>query len=194
KAEDPRRIAVWVAMAEQFLDTESRQDIPLTAMRCVEAGLSVAETRHVWRYEVSPAVWWNVWSVAGEWDFWDSEWLGARIRDGRSNWSNRVDPLRWLFYRARVHFMHGNGVAIERCVAALLAATPDERESMSRDMAALARHYFDFCPDNLAEQAREQLHALYPEPFRYIMAPATLSCERASTDRRVRAALGMAER
>jgi hypothetical protein len=98
--EDPRRIEVWLAMADHFLDTETRHDIPLTAMRCVEAGLSVAEARDVWRYEVSPAVWPNGWSVAGEWDFWEREWLLGTIQEVRTQWTNRDRPNIFLNVRA----------------------------------------------------------------------------------------------
>jgi hypothetical protein len=47
---DPKRIEVWVAMADHFLDTETRHDIPLTAMRCIDAGMTFSEARRVWRY------------------------------------------------------------------------------------------------------------------------------------------------
>ena len=192
EAEDSRRIEVWVAMADHFLDTETRHNIPLTAMRCVEAGLSVAEVRDVWRYEVSPAVWPNGWSAAGEWEFWEREWLVGTIQEVRTTWTNRVPFLRWLLYRAQVHFTHGVGVAIERCVAALLAAEPAERDPMSKALAGLARHYFDFCPSDLAQMdsvACGWLRLLYPEPFHQIIAPATLPCEGSRADQRVRTAL-----
>ena len=72
-SEKPSRIDVWVAMADHFLDTETRHDIPFAALRCVEAGLSSVEARSVWQHEVEPAVRFNVWDVAGEWACWDKE-------------------------------------------------------------------------------------------------------------------------
>lgn len=53
--EDPQRVDVWVAMADHFLDTETRHELPRTALACLEAGLSAAEARDVWYYEVSRA-------------------------------------------------------------------------------------------------------------------------------------------
>src|SRR5215831_10625735 len=52
----PALIRAWEAMANQFAGTETRHDIPLTALRCLEAGLSVAEARDVWCFEVSPVI------------------------------------------------------------------------------------------------------------------------------------------
>jgi hypothetical protein len=54
-----------------------RQDLPLTALCCVEAGLSAAQARQVWQFEVSPAVGFNLLSVAGEWAYWDEDWSSA---------------------------------------------------------------------------------------------------------------------
>jgi hypothetical protein len=63
--EDTARIEVWLDMANHFLDTETRQAIPLTALCCLKAGLSVAAAREVWCFEVSPVVSCNLWNVAG---------------------------------------------------------------------------------------------------------------------------------
>lgn len=192
-ADDPRRIEVWVAMADHFLDTETRHDIPLTAMRCIAADLSIAESRDAWRYEVSPAVALNLWSVAGEWAGWDRDWLIARIDRRRRRWENRPGTLRWLRYRIRVHLMHGVWRSIGRCMEALLKnESRDERERMSEDLASIARHYFNFCPDDystLDEATRVRLRSLYPEPFLYLMAPAALPGAVWIADQRVRIAL-----
>src|SRR5262245_40531383 len=95
--EDPRRVAVWTAMADHFLDTETRHSVPFTALRCLEAGLTSEEACDVWRYEVTPVVGMNLWSVAGVWDGWDEAWLIEQIRRARA--SNRLGPVRWLRYR-----------------------------------------------------------------------------------------------
>lgn len=191
--EDPRRIEVWVAMADHFLDTETRQDVPLTALRCVQAGLSTKEARLVWQYEVSPAVGFNGWLVAGEWACWGRDWLVRRIARLRNRWDRRPGTCRWLRYRIRVHFMHGVWVAIERCMDALLAvSSPGGREQTARDLTFLANHYFDFCPGDFATlepNARERIRSLYPEPFRAIMASALVPGEASLADGRVRAAL-----
>src|SRR5262245_32653384 len=142
--EHPPHVEVWVAMAEHFLDTETRHDIPLTAMRCLEAGLSPDQAREVWCFEVSPAVAFNAWDVAGEWAAWDRQWLVQRIGELRKIWSNQPGPIQWCLYRARVHFLHGVWVAIERCMEAIAEVSAERREPMSKDLSFLARHYFDF--------------------------------------------------
>src|SRR5688500_807381 len=114
-AEDARRIEAWVAMAEHFLDTETRQEIPMTAPRCVQAGLSTEQARLVWQYEVSPAVAFNVWDIAGEWAGWDRDWLVDRIIRLRRRRLGRPGPLSWLRYRLRVHFLHDVWLSIGRC-------------------------------------------------------------------------------
>ena len=64
---DTNRVDVWEAMADHFLDTETRQDLARTAWRCVQAGLTVEQAARIWRDEICPAVGWNLWQVAGEW-------------------------------------------------------------------------------------------------------------------------------
>jgi hypothetical protein len=53
---DPTRRAIWIALADQFLDTETRTWIPHTALQIVEAGYPLEEARRIWRYEVSPGI------------------------------------------------------------------------------------------------------------------------------------------
>ncbi len=158
------RIEVWVDMANHFLDTETRHDIPLTALRCLDAGWTVAEARDVWRYEVSPAVAFNVWDIAGEWAAWDREWLVHRIERLRAGWDSRPGTARWLRYRIRVHFLHAVWRATERCMELLSGFAPDERRRAAQHLASLARHYFDFCPPDygaLGKRELERVSALY---------------------------------
>ena len=103
-------------MADQFLDTETDDQIPKIASLCNEAGLSITEARNIWRYEVTPAVWPNVWSITGEWAGWDAAWLAARIAEKRGLWPNRPGVLSWAVYRFRVHLLDRQWKAIERCM------------------------------------------------------------------------------
>ena len=187
-----RRVEVWVAMAHHFLDTETRHELPWTALRCVEAGLSVHEARDVWRYEVSPAVAFNLFDVAGEWAGWDREWLVERIERLRRRWDNAPGTLRWLRYRLRVHVAHGYWVAIERCLQVLLSwPDPEQRRQAAADLAWLGRHYFDFTRSDdttIDPERTARLRALYPEPFRRAMQPVTYGEGRAA-HQRVAAAL-----
>ncbi|HVE82723.1 MAG TPA: hypothetical protein VND93_07735 [Myxococcales bacterium] len=188
---DDRRVAVWEAMADHFLDTETRHDIPLTALRCVQAGLSIPEARDVWRYEVSPAVGFNVWDMAGEWGAWDRKWLVERIEKVRARRPNRAGVLAWLGYRVRVHAMHGVWLSIERCME-LLPRAPSDAEPLARDLATIARHYFDFIPEALDAPDRERLRQLYPEPVQRLMEPVLGRDEAKAAHLRVQSALGAA--
>jgi hypothetical protein len=180
-------------MADHFLDTETRHDIPRTAWCCVRAGLSTSEARRVWQYEVSLAVGFNAWNILGEWVGWDRDWLVQRIEFLRKRWNNRPGTCRWLRYKVRVHCMHGVWVSIGRCIDALLAVpSQQDRETMSKDLAFLARHYFGFCPvdfRSLEAAERERICLLYPQPFRRIMAPALVHGEALIANRRVQTAL-----
>lgn len=90
------RIAIWKSMANHFLDNDTDDEIPETARLCVACGLTVEEARDIWCYEVSPAVWLNLYSVAGEWAGWDEAWLIDRIEKLRARPSG---PIRRLFQR-----------------------------------------------------------------------------------------------
>ena len=188
---DPRRVEIWVSIAEHFLDTETRPDLPLTALACVQGGMSRAEAADAWRYEVSPAVGLNLWSVAGEWGMWDREWLVNRIQRLRPY--NRPGTFRWLRYRIRVHFAHGDCVAVGRCIDALLAIpSPDDRERFAHDLRFLARLYFDMGSRDIAtwdDVTRDRIRALYPAPFQRLLAPSLLRGEARAADERVRSAL-----
>jgi hypothetical protein len=187
---DPLTIAVWISMADHFLDTETRHDLPLTALCCVQAGLSPAQARDVWQHEVTPAVGFNLFSVAGEWAYWDRDWLLERIQRVRSSWWHRPG---WQRRRWPMPLMGGHWLAIERSIEFLQAVpAAAERELVARDLARLARHLFDFCPKDLAtlaEDERARLRLLYPAPFSYLMESALGRTERADAEQRVQRAV-----
>jgi hypothetical protein len=165
---DDARRKVWIAFAEHFLDTETRQELPLSALAAVEAGFSVEEAREIWQYEVTPAVGFNGWCVAGEWAAWGDDWLLERTGRIASRRRSRPSLASYLLYRLTVHFGHGIWVAIERLMRALLAVEAGERRALAEDLAALAQHYFDFLPRDLGLQEpgrRERLRNLFDEVF-----------------------------
>jgi hypothetical protein len=185
---DPRLVAVWEAMAEHFLDTETRQNLPMTALRCVEAGLSVEQAREVWKCDVLPAVGFNVFSVAGEWAGWDRAWLVSRIERIRRGprWMRQV---RLAF---SIDLMRGVRVAIERCIELLEVTTTTQREQLARDLTFLSHHAFDFVPKSLGAvepAARERIRALYPNPFERLIGPALARGEAPAVKARLSAAL-----
>ena len=169
--QDDRRRPVWVAFADQFLDTETRPYLPLAALSALEAGLSIEEARVIWVEQVAPAVGGNLHGVTGEWAGWDEAWLVARIarRAGRSSWWRR--PLG-----RRSAGVHGaSWRVVEGCMAAALAVPPPARWPLLRDLHALAGHYFDFVPADLGLEApgrREALRALFDSVFLPVFRPA----------------------
>ena len=165
---DDARRKVWIAFAEHFLDTETRQELPWSALAAVEAGFTVEEARDIWRYEVTPSVGFNGWCVAGEWAAWGDDWLLERTGRIASRRRFRPNVATWLRYRLTVHFGHGVWVAIERLMRALLAVEPGERRALAGELAALAQHYFDFLPRDLGLEEpgrRARLRKLFDEVF-----------------------------
>jgi len=182
-------------MAEHFLDTETRHEIPMTALACVEAGLDVDEAERIWQHEVAPVVAFNLFDVAGEWVGWDERWLVERIERQRASRSSR--PCRWLRYWSSGGMNHGVWISIARCMERLLAHREvGKRRELALDLGILARHYFDFCARPLAElepAQRGRLVELYAGPMLEVLGPALVSGEAPQAERRVRDALGWGE-
>ena len=176
---DSHRLAVWELFADQFLDTEVRTWIPSVAAACVAAGYSVAEARYIWRFEVTPAVYFNLWDLAGEWAGWDLDWLVKRIQKLRGRWPNRPGWATELVYRMRVHYCDCAWIAIEKCILLLKGSEPEQRELLTTDLTSLAECFFDFqLPDyNPSDSTRQRLRRLYRETFLPIFEPLAVTCE-----------------
>ena len=188
---DERRIAVWEAFAEQFLDTERRHEIPSAAMRCILGGFSVNEAHRIWAGEVVPVVGYNCLTVAGEWMYWPTDWLVERcsLRVGaKPGWVESMVLSIPSILLGKVWR------AIEDCMEHLAALDPARRETRTADLTILARHYFDFVATPIGPAAHGRLAALYEAVFLPIFAPLavtepiTRESPRAC-DARVRAAL-----
>jgi hypothetical protein len=174
---------VWIAFADQFLDSETRDDLPLAALAAVEAGLTVEEARDVWRHEVVPVVGGNLSIVGGAWGCWDEEWLVAQIRAVR----RQTGVLGWLE-------RHGSDPnkrswrVIARCMQALLSVERDRRTTLARDLSAIACIYFDIRQHRLAPARREELRRLFREVFTPIFAEVVYATAGESKAARVKAA------
>jgi len=177
------RVRVWSAFSDQFLDTETRTDIPYAALRAVEAGLSVDEAAQVWRHEVMPVVGGNLLSVAGEWVGWSDAWLVEHIGPlyGARRGVGAVGDaaLGWLV---------GNRAAwdaIAGCMRHLLTLPAEARAPRARTLAALAAHAFDFLARPLSELPAEEkagLPLLSATVFLPLFRPLVLRSERESPD------------
>lgn len=75
------RRPVWEALAALWLDTDLT-DWQLDHIAGVLAAspYSLPEMRAIHDYEVAPALWVNLVTVAGEWAGFDGDWLAARCR------------------------------------------------------------------------------------------------------------------
>lgn len=183
-----RRDHVWLTMANQFLDSEERPEIPKVALTLLEAGLTVDEARRVWMYEVSPALALNLWSVAGEWGAWDPEFVRARVRAVRGD-PSRHHGLRWLGYWVAMFPFHGIWRTIEDCMGVLEQTPTCERAGRAHDLGVLAAHFFDFLPRPIPEEERERLRSTYELWFHRAMGRAIFSGEAHAGQARVRAAV-----
>lgn len=89
------RTPVWEALAELWLDVDLADwQIDHIARVLVSSPYSLDEVRTIHEYEVAPALWRNLASVAGVWTGFDREWLLARC--GRN--ARRRDS-RWYRFR-----------------------------------------------------------------------------------------------
>lgn len=163
----PNRPEIWSALAEHFLDTETSQDIPTSALLLCQARLSIEEAGRVWRYEVTPAVWFNLWDIAGEWAGWDAGWLSDRVKSKRGRWPNTPGPLAYLVYRLRVHCADQVWREIERCMQAYLAVPVEARTALHTDLHWLAAHFFDMATgaEKRPPGDRDRIGKVYTEVF-----------------------------
>ena len=182
---DRPRVSVWNAMADQFLDTEARPDIPQVALRCLDAGYDVEQARDIWRHEVTPAVAFNLYDPVGEWAGWNEEWLVKRILDRRGHWDSRPGAAGVLFYWLRAWMIDGVWRAIAACMRFLAAAPPERRQQLVDDLQLLADHRLDNVPRAIPEERLAELAALERDVFEPVFRPALLPTERWSRDRRV---------
>ncbi|MES2676210.1 MAG: hypothetical protein V4660_18375 [Pseudomonadota bacterium] len=74
-----KRVVVWVALSELFLDTDVTLSYDYIARTCAESTYTLAELKEILESEVAPACTTNLLSVAGEWASFDEEWLTSSI-------------------------------------------------------------------------------------------------------------------
>ncbi|WP_369992174.1 DUF7079 family protein [Pseudomonas xanthosomatis] len=73
---DQRRLKVWQALSEFFLDTEiDNGTFDYVAKAIIESDYSPEEVQTILWGEVFPALESNLRSVAGEWAGWTDDWL-----------------------------------------------------------------------------------------------------------------------
>ncbi|UZE94778.1 DUF7079 family protein [Alkalimarinus alittae] len=74
-----QRLPLWKALSDLWLDTELEgYDYAYIARTINESPFTLEEAFTIHKYEVAPAVFINLMSVAGEWAMFDEEWLKKR--------------------------------------------------------------------------------------------------------------------
>jgi hypothetical protein len=92
-----RRLPLWRALANFYLDTEGVTFVAEVVDAATEGKFSSSEVENILRWEVRPALYPNLLSVAGEWAGWDDDWLRDHMATSleRRIWL-RAWPVRWF--------------------------------------------------------------------------------------------------
>lgn len=100
EAEIARRLPVWTALSDLFLDTElDAPDFDRIAAMLSASGYAYAELRRIFEGEVAPVLGLNLYAVAGEWAGWDQAFVRDRVL---AAWPPSMGWVRrWLTSGAR---------------------------------------------------------------------------------------------
>lgn len=146
-------------MSEHFLDTETRHQLPATALICVEAGLLNEEIEQTWRYDVAPVLGPNLKSPAGEWRGWAADEITQRIHArSRSPLQGVRRALNWP-----PDPLPGYREVLTRTAALLRRRAPGEaREELVHQLATWARAKIDPAEAASADPPQELGQVLEP--------------------------------
>lgn len=101
-AEIERRLPVWHALSELYLDTELQpSDYQDIARRLRRSGYSLEAIRQILEAEVAPAFVFNLLDVAGEW----APWTEDEVRRIVTRSAGAFPPMRWLRRRLFRHHL-----------------------------------------------------------------------------------------
>lgn len=86
------RIPVWVALSDLYLDTDVTLAHDYIARTLAASPFSLEALHEMLMYDVHPALYVNLMSVAGEWAGFDQAWLLERIEAVRRQprWRRRI--------------------------------------------------------------------------------------------------------
>lgn len=89
---DDARIPVWNALSDLYLDTDVTLSHDHIVRTLAASPYSLDELHQMLMYDVHPALYLNLMSVAGEWAGFDQAWLLERIATIRrqSRWRRRI--------------------------------------------------------------------------------------------------------
>jgi hypothetical protein len=88
-----RKLPVWHALSEFYLDTELQaRDYEEIAHRLSASGFTPTQLRAILEQEVAPAFAFNLLDVAGEWLSWRED----EVREIMVRSDGSLPPMRWL--------------------------------------------------------------------------------------------------
>ena len=132
ETEIERRKPVWTALSDLWLDTElDESDLSYIAREMHDSGYSIEELRHIYLFEVAPAVYWNLLGFAGVWGCFDIVWLhdtilnSLRKRNRLGTWWIGVRRRRMTY--ATEHHWSDLRRRVQARRAGSLARPPDSR-------------------------------------------------------------------
>ena len=90
--DDDARIPVWNALSDLYLDTDVTLSHDYIVRTLAASPYPLDELHEMLMYDVHPALYWNLMSVAGEWAGFDEAWLVERIATVRRQprWRRRI--------------------------------------------------------------------------------------------------------
>lgn len=89
-AQIERRLPLWTALADLFLDTDAMLSVPYIARTIVEGGYDLEDAEAALRWEVRPAFYFNLLDVAGEWAGWHPDFVRERVLEAASGKMHRL--------------------------------------------------------------------------------------------------------
>ena len=139
---------VWDALGDLYLDTDTRPGLPHIAHVLAGSGLRKAELEAIWLEEVTPALAFNLALVAGEWAYFDLEWLERRIvrRRGYRHLVRRWPPLARLITRVWPNEVQPYFQTVMTLHSELLSLPEEERPARTAAWVWLA--HADCWPDS----------------------------------------------
>jgi hypothetical protein len=98
------RIPVWTALSELYLDTDVALSYEYIVRTLAASPYSLDALHEMLMYDVHPALYPNLMSVAGEWAGFDQDWLVERIAAVRRQprWRRRMS--QWLRFDIDTHW------------------------------------------------------------------------------------------
>jgi len=99
QSEIKRRIPVWCALSDLFLDTELQASSHRYVAKIItQSGFSSKEAEAILRDEVAPVFHVNLWTVAGEWTSWTEKDVEEMIVERLNHpvWWQKIGWLRGL--------------------------------------------------------------------------------------------------